>query len=248
MSSTRRAVIDVGTNSIKLLVADVAGHHVQRCGGQQADAARQRFLQKRTSCNPSRSNKRAGCGGIRGNGAEWKAASVRIFATSAARDAVNAADLVSAIEHASGLEAKIISGEQEADWVFKGVTTDEELARQPLLILDVGGGSTEFILGHGEHKDFRHSFPLGTVRLLEKKMPHSDPPTAKELAGCRNWLEILSRNRSAPETGAVVAAGNKIEPRYRPVLLVGTGGTTSILRAWKRSWRRTTVSESKRRA
>src|SRR6185503_16196336 len=53
---------------------------------------------------------------------EWKAASIRIFATSAARDAVNAADLTSAIERASGLEVKIISGEQEADWVFKGVT------------------------------------------------------------------------------------------------------------------------------
>jgi len=50
-----------------------------------------------------------------------------------------------------------------------------ELAKTPLLLLDVGGGSTEFILGQGEHKQFARSFPLGTIRLMEK-FPHSDRP------------------------------------------------------------------------
>ena len=93
--------------------------------------------------------------------------SVRVIATSAARDAVNPADLTSAIEHAAGLKIEIISGAREAEWAFQGVTTDAELARHPLLILDVGGGSTEFILGRGAKKNFAHSFPLGTVRLLK---------------------------------------------------------------------------------
>jgi len=56
---------------------------------------------------------------------------------------------------------------------FQGVTTDPELARHPLLLLDVGGGSTEFIVGGGGKKHFAHSFPLGTVRLMEQ-FPHSD--------------------------------------------------------------------------
>ena len=75
--------------------------------------------------------------------------SIRVIATSAARDAVNPEDLISAIEAASGLKVGIISGGQEAVWAFQGVTTDPELARAPLLLLDVGGGSTEFILGRG---------------------------------------------------------------------------------------------------
>ncbi len=99
------------------------------------------------------------------------AASIRVIATSAARDAVNPTDLISSIERASGLKTEIISGAREAEWVFQGVTTDAELATQPLLLLDVGGGSTEFILGHGTKKSFAHSFPLGTVRLLEQFPP-----------------------------------------------------------------------------
>ena len=133
-----------------------------------------------------------------------KAETIRIIATSAARDAKNPRKLIFAINQASGLKTEIISGDREADWVFKGVTTDPELAQQPLLILDVGGGSTEFILGQGEHKHFRHSFPLGTVRLMEK-LPQNDPPTAPELAGCRDWLRHFLETEVRP----------KLEPSLR---------------------------------
>jgi exopolyphosphatase/guanosine-5'-triphosphate,3'-diphosphate pyrophosphatase len=97
-----------------------------------------------------------------------------------------------------------------------------------LLILDVGGGSTEFILGQGEHKHFRHSFPLGTVRLLEK-LPHSDPPTATELAGCRNWLRNFLETEVRPKLEPSLRREMGLNRQHRPVLLVGTGGTTSIL-------------------
>ena len=123
---------------------------------------------------------------------------------------------------------EIISGEQEADWAFKGVTTNAELARHPLLILDVGGGSTEFILGQGEHKHFSQSFRLGTVRLLEK-LPHSDPPTAKELGRCRVWVRNFLETEVRPKLGPALSKEKKTSPEHRPVLLVGTGGTTSIL-------------------
>ncbi|MBI3853432.1 MAG: Ppx/GppA family phosphatase [Verrucomicrobia bacterium] len=227
--SVRRAVIDVGTNSIKLLVADVAGHHVQPLWEDSKQTRLGSGFYETHILQPNAiAQTAAAVTDFAAKAREWNAASIRIFATSAARDAVNAADLVSAIEHASGLEVKIISGEQEADWVFKGVTTDAELARQPLLILDVGGGSTEFILGHGEHKDFRHSFPLGTVRLLEK-MPHSDPPTVRELVGCRNWLKHFLETEVRPKLEPSLRQEIGLIREHRPVLLVGTGGTTSIL-------------------
>ena len=74
---------------------------------------------------------------------ENNASSIRIIATSAARDALNRSELTGAIKNACGLEVEIISGEQEADWVFRGVTSDPALSREPLLLLDVGGGSAE---------------------------------------------------------------------------------------------------------
>jgi len=92
---------------------------------------------------------------------EQGAASVRVLATSAARDAVNRASLIDAIERASGLKVEIISGEQEAELVFRGVATDPNLHGRKLLILDVGGGSTEFIVGAGKHHQFSQSFDIG---------------------------------------------------------------------------------------
>jgi exopolyphosphatase/guanosine-5'-triphosphate,3'-diphosphate pyrophosphatase len=153
---------------------------------------------------------------------EKNAVSVRVVATSAARDAVNPCDLTVSIERACGLKTEIITGAREADLVFQGVNTDPELAQQPLLLLDVGGGSTELVLGQGTQKLFAHSFPLGTVRLLEK-FPHSDPPTRREFTACRQWVKSFLKHEVRP----------LVEPAWRrqngDLQLVGTGGTTSIL-------------------
>ena len=118
----------------------------------------------------------------------------------------------------------IISGGQEAVWAFQGVTTDPELARAPLLLLDVGGGSTEFILGRGEHKHFAHSFTLGTVRLLEK-FPHSNPPTRSEFIACRDWIKNFLQNEIRPKLEPALQR----EKHSKELLLVGTGGTAGIL-------------------
>ena len=112
--------------------------------------------------------------------------------------------------------------------MFHGVTTDPKLATQPLLLLDVGGGSTEFILGQGEHKHFRESFPLGTLRLMEKG-PHSDPPTPGELAECRQWLKNFLDTEVRPKLAPRLDCENKIYPAETALQLVGTGGTVSIL-------------------
>src|SRR5262249_30238141 len=148
--------IDVGTNSIKLLVADVAGRDVRPvCEESKQTRLGQGFYEThRLQAEPIANTARAVTDFSR-KAKELKAVSVRVIATSAARDALNPQDLLSAIESAAGLKVEIISGEQEADWAFNGVTTDPALAKQPLLLLDVGGGSTEFILGQGDHKDFQ---------------------------------------------------------------------------------------------
>jgi exopolyphosphatase/guanosine-5'-triphosphate,3'-diphosphate pyrophosphatase len=227
MSSTRRAVIDVGTNSVKLLVADVAGHDVRPVweDSKQTRLGSGFYETHRLQPEPIAKTARA-VAQFAGLAREVKATSIRVIATSAARDAVNPAELLSAIEAACGLKVEIISGEQEAEWAFHGVTTDPGLARQPLLLLDVGGGSTEFILGQGEHKHFRHSFPLGTVRLMEK-IPHGDPPSPKELAACREWLRTFFAKEVQPKLEPAILRETGRDPAE--VQLVGTGGTASIL-------------------
>ena len=230
MATTRRAVIDVGTNSIKLLVADVRGWRVQpSVGGQRADAIGRGVFREQSvaAAKPWRRPRRP-WRNSRPRRAELQAAIRGVIATSAARDAVNPAELTSAIERAAGLKVEIISGEQEADWAFQGVTTDPELARHPLLLLDVGGGSTEFILGEGEHKQFRQSFQLGTVRLMEQ-LPPSDPPTAPQLAACRKFIKDFLEREVRPQLELLLQAPAKMNFPPRPRLLVGTGGTATIL-------------------
>lgn len=223
METIRRAVIDVGTNSIKLLVADVRGREVLPVHEESRQTRLGKGFYETQQLQPETIARTAEAVWEFGEIAREKnSRSIRVIATSAARDARNAADLISTIERAAGLKTEIISGEQEADWAFQGVTTDGELARTPLLILDVGGGSTEFILGRGTQKSFARSFPLGTVRLLEK-FPHGDPPKKSEFAAVHNWLKNFLRHEVRPQ----------LEPALKnetgEIQLVGTGGTTSIL-------------------
>ena len=229
MGTVRRAVIDVGTNSIKLLVADVAGRDVRPVLEESRQTRLGKGFYESNRLQPEAIARTAeAVWEFAGTARERGAASVRVIATSAARDAVNAGDLTTSIERASGLNTEIISGAREAEWVFQGVATDPEFASQPLLLLDVGGGSTEFILGQGDQTHFAHSFPLGTVRLLEQ-FPHSDPPTRGEFTACRDWLKQFLQAEVRPRLEPALQRETRLHPQYGEIQLVGTGGTTSIL-------------------
>lgn len=223
MALTRRAVIDVGTNSVKLLVADVEkcsvlpileeseqtrlgkgfyeSHLLQRDAIDDTARAVAHFTAMARNHNPI---------------------SVRVIATSAARDATNKGELLEAIKAASGLDVEIISGEQEADLVYEGVRSDPTLVGQRLLILDVGGGSSEFIIGQDESPEFVRSFPLGSVRLLESLRP-SDPPTPQEMEHCRDYLRKFFAEHIRSAVGPVLAQARE------GTQLIGTGGAATIL-------------------
>ena len=223
-SVERRAVIDIGTNSVKLLVADVLGRTVRPVleQGEQTRLGRgfyQTHLLQRDAVELTARVVKVFAEQARAAGAE----DIRAIATSAAREAGNASDLLEAVHHASGLSVEVIPGELEADWAFQGVTTDPALQDQALLILDVGGGSTEFIMGQGREQHLRQSFHLGTVRLFEcLRIP--DPPAEADWHRCRDWLGAFLAREIEPRLG-------EWSPRVRPagLRLVGTGGTTAIL-------------------
>ncbi len=224
MTPVRRAVIDVGTNSVKVLVADVAGRNVTPLLEQSRQTRLGKGFYPARRLQPGAIEKTAeAVAGFAAKARELKTEAIRVIATSATREALNATELLQAIEQATGLQVEIISGDREAEMAFEGVTTDPALARGALLLLDVGGGSTQLILGHAAHKDFASSFPLGTVRLLER-MPPGDPPKIEELSACRTWVRDFLESEVQP----------RLEPELRRLQsrtpkLVGSGGTASIL-------------------
>jgi exopolyphosphatase / guanosine-5'-triphosphate,3'-diphosphate pyrophosphatase len=223
-ASTRRAVIDIGTNSVKLLVADVSVAAVDPVweGSEQTRLGRGFYDDHRLRPEAIADTAKAVAHFV-STAREQGAAHLRVIATSAARDAVNADELLAAVRAACGVAVEVISGEQEADWAFQGVLTDDSLGAQPILLLDVGGGSTEFILGHAGQALFRDSFKLGTVRLLEATRL-TDPPAPTELAALRAQVRTFLDHEVRPQLTPHLA-------QLTPALpcLVGTGGTTSIL-------------------
>lgn len=223
MPFQRRAVIDVGTNSTKLLVADVRGLQIRPVWEESEQTRLGRGFYETHRLQPEAIAKTAQAAAKLADVARsYQAVSTRIIATSAARDAENADELVSAIRRSSGLPVEIISGDQEAEWVYRGVMSDPVFAGQQLLILDVGGGSTEFILGAGEHKQYSRSFPLGSVRLLEQHAV-SDPPTPDDLRRCRDLLNEFFAREIHPVLDPLLT-GAQARPQ-----LVGTGGAATIL-------------------
>jgi len=229
MSTARRAVIDVGTNSVKLLVADVSRGRVEPILEDNRQTRLGRGFYETRNLQPVAIAQTALAVGEFSKAARRLGAmSVRVVGTSAARDAQNADALIAAVEKACGTKFEVISGEQEAEWSFHGAMSNPKLAREPVLLLDVGGGSTEFILGQGDEIHFRHSYPLGAVRLMEK-IPHSDPPKPGERATCWEWVEKFLNLKVREALEPALTREVKQHTQHHAVRLVGVGGTASVL-------------------
>lgn len=222
-SSHRRAVIDVGTNSVKVLLAEVFGSTVEPVWetSEQTRLGAGFYDDHRLRAGPIAATADAVARFAR-EARKRGAATVRVLATSAAREAVNADELLGAIRTASGLETEVIAGDMEAEMGFRGVTTHPWVKVGKVLVLDVGGGSTEFMFGVEGRLVFRRSFPIGSVRLFEK-LQLSDPPGDIGLNEVEKWLLAWLELEVAPHLQPV------FEVEGNPELAVGIGGTTSIL-------------------
>ncbi len=180
---TRRlASIDCGTNSIRLLVGEPTGEgqfttidrrmRITRLGqgvdatGRLAPEAIERTLTVLRE--------------FRGAMDEHGVEKVRITATSAARDAANRDEFFDAAEEVVGARPELLSGKEEGQLSFLGATADVDKSAGPFLVVDIGGGSTEFIAGT-EAAEGVISVDIGCVRLTEKEL-HHDPPQPEELS------------------------------------------------------------------
>ncbi|MFJ8004157.1 Ppx/GppA phosphatase family protein [Streptomyces fagopyri] len=195
---TRVAAIDCGTNSIRLLVADAnpatgelvdldrrmtivrLGQGVDRTGRLAPEALDRTFA----AC-------REYAAVIKEHGAER----LRFVATSASRDAENRDEFVRGVLDILGVEPEVITGDQEAEFSFTGATRElsgrDDLAK-PYLVVDIGGGSTEFVVGD-DHVRAARSVDIGCVRMTERHLVHagvvSDPPAPAEADAIRADIE-----------------------------------------------------------
>jgi exopolyphosphatase/guanosine-5'-triphosphate,3'-diphosphate pyrophosphatase len=138
------------------------------------------------------------------------------FGTSAIRNATNGQQLIEAIRSTTGIEARVIDGDEEADLIYRGVRAGLDLGKDNSLIVDIGGGSVEFIIGNQEGVHWKQSFEIGGQRLLEE-FQKSDPIGAQDVAALETFLN------------------GKLEPlmeplrKYKPTMLVGVSGTFDTL-------------------
>ncbi|MCS7338150.1 MAG: Ppx/GppA family phosphatase [Verrucomicrobiae bacterium] len=237
MVTVRRAIIDVGTNSIKLLIADVTGQQVEPVYEDGRQTRLGQGIYEAGHLKPQAIAQTAvAVGAFVQMALRHNAASIKIIATSAAREAPNADELKTAIEEAVCLPVEVVPGEREALLAYRGVRTDPVFAEGPMLILDVGGGSTEVIVGNGPQPQWQRSYQLGAVRLAHQ-LQHSDPPTPAELANCRQWLQEFIQREMQAELKQAIAQTQKSKtqpgssgPGATDALqLVGTGGTSTVL-------------------
>jgi exopolyphosphatase/guanosine-5'-triphosphate,3'-diphosphate pyrophosphatase len=206
--SQRVAVIDVGTNSSRLLVADVAEDRVTPIDRRSrvTRLGRGVDLSGRLSAEAIEDV----CGAI----AEYVeaieelgAGRVDAIATSAVRDAANGSAFVAELRERFALSARVLDGEEEARLTYLGATS-EHVPTEPTLVIDIGGGSTELIVGRGREIAFHTSLQVGVVRHSERHIG-SDPPAAIELESLatdvRGQIETAIAGAPAAVEGVAVA-------------------------------------------
>lgn len=215
---TRVAAVDCGTNSIRLLVADVAesglidvvrrteivrlGEGVDRTGRLGSDALARTLAALSSYTEQLRA---------------LQAERVRMVATSAIRDADNQAEFVAGVRDMLGVDPEVVTGATEAGLSFDGAVRDLSAFPPPYLVVDIGGGSTEFVLGTARAEAAR-SVDIGCVRLTERHL-HDDPPTAEQVAAAVADIE------------AGVETVRREVPLERAATFVGLAGSVTTVAA-----------------
>jgi exopolyphosphatase/guanosine-5'-triphosphate,3'-diphosphate pyrophosphatase len=178
----RVAVVDIGTNSTRLLVADVSP------GGQVVQLHRESIVTRlgegvdasgRLGDGPMQ-RVFATLGRFRRTIDEFGATATTAVLTSAVRDAANGAEFTQAVRDGFGLDARTIDGAEEAALTFSGATSERAGDHREVVVVDIGGGSTEFVTGRDGAVDFHVSTQAGVVRQTERHL-HDDPPPPEGL-------------------------------------------------------------------
>lgn len=215
----RLAAIDVGTNSLRLIIAEVESPATYAILDDERAQTRlgERLYETGRIGDESFERSLEALGTMKaiadGNGVD----EIRVIATSAIREAANGDDFVRAARERYGIEVEVISAEDEAELAFRSVQQHFPLDDGPTSVVDIGGGSMEVLLVAGTVIDEVYSLALGAVRLTDKYL-HSDPILKQEWRALRRGIRREIRNHLG-------------KPDFVTPTMIGSGGTFSTLAA-----------------
>lgn len=229
---SRYAAIDIGTNSVLLLVAERSPSGAWSAVAERAEITRlgKGVDQAKVLAPDAMEATLEVLSRFATEARQLGAKGLAVSATSAARDASNGPAFLEAARQRAGVTVEVLSGQEEARLSFASARADFG-GKEPLIVIDIGGGSTEFIYGdHAGAITFRQSFDVGSVRLTERFL-QGDPPPAAELATLESSVKDTFAALPRPPLGArlvgvagtvttVCAVAKKIEP-YDPALVHG---------------------------
>lgn len=217
MSEKRIAIIDLGTNTFNLLIAEkrmgefVTLHQERIATRMGVGGINKGFIRTEAIQRVIEALKK-----FKLTIEKWQVTTVTAFGTSALRSAANGIELIEKIYIETGIEVKIISGEEEASLIYLGVRSAVALGLSKSLIVDIGGGSVEFIIANADELFWKKSVEIGGQRLIEK-FQHHDPLLPVEMAQISQYLEI----QLAPLFDELA--------KHQPETLVGSSGSFDTL-------------------
>lgn len=211
------AVIDMGTNTFHLLIVEVEGKSFNTLYREKISV---KIGEKgiNDSIITPQAVERALSALIRFKNQidKFEVSSIFATATSAIRNASNGVELVKIIKEQIGIDVRIISGIEEAEYIYYGVAHALKLGKELSLIMDIGGGSIEFIIGNDHGALWKHSFEIGGLRMVEQ-FHKSDPILLSEIEQVQRYLAFH-----------LTLLFQKVE-EYQPKTLVGSSGTFDTL-------------------
>jgi exopolyphosphatase / guanosine-5'-triphosphate,3'-diphosphate pyrophosphatase len=217
-AAMRVAVVDIGTNSTRLLIADVDGGRVSEVERRTTVTNMGRGVDHTgTICSDAIEDVCAVIAEYKARYEELGAERVLAIATSSVRDAVNGEAFVAELRERFDLDAQLLTGEEEAHLTYLGATAHRS-AEERTLVFDIGGGSTELVVGSGHEVGFHTSLQAGTIRQSERHLT-SDPPDPHE-------LEDL-----AAEIRHLIERAVAAHPEARPSRAIAVAGTPTSLAA-----------------
>ena len=217
----RVAALDCGTNSIRLLIAEenAGASTFTEISRKMSIVKLGEGVDKNKAFLPDAiSRTLAALKVFAAEIAEAKVAKVRFCATSATRDAQNRDEFLIPVEQILGITPEVISGEEEAKLSFLGATQALSKSDGPFLVIDIGGGSTEFVFG-SDHVDAARSVNIGCVRMSERHFKN-DPPTQSEIEGAREDIK-----------NAIALAAEVVPIRNAKTLVAVAGTATTVAAA-----------------
>lgn len=213
------AILDFGTNTFNLLVAEKNGKTFRVLyDGKQPVKLGESGINKGMITPEAMERGFTAIANHMRTIESFGATEIRAFATSAMRNAANGKEFVKQVKERFGFRTRIIDGDEEAALIFGGIRESVHFEKETAMIMDIGGGSIEFIICNGEGIFWKRSFELGMARIIEK-FAISDPITENEISSIENYYEA--------ELNALFEQAR----RYHPSLLVGASGTFDTLAA-----------------